>query len=341
VIVLLTYVGVALGVSFLCSVLEAGLLSARPHALAARAAAGDRDAISAILTLNTIAHTVGATLAGAQAAVVFGDAWVGLFSGVLTFLVLVVTEIIPKTLGARYALALAGFVGRTLRILMAGMLPVVTATRVLTRWVGGGESPDVTRAEVVALLGMARTQGVLRGHESQVVENVLRLEDVRLEDVMTPRPVVAMMSSDASLDAFLASDEVRGFSRVPLYEGSVDHVVGYVLHRDVARAVATGTDSATPLARHRRTIATLRDQASVLDGLRHFLTARSHIVGVVDEFGSLRGVVTFEDLIETILGAEIVDEFDRVIDMRQLATERRDRRIARTRAEVREESDAP
>jgi CBS domain containing-hemolysin-like protein len=144
-----------------------------------------------------------------------------------------------------------------------------------------------------------------------------------------------MLPADATVAELLASDDAAAFSRIPLYEGSPDHVVGYVLVREVARSVATGGDRTSTLASHRHDLASLRDDGSVMHGLRHFLQNRGHIAAVVDEFGALRGLVTFEDLIETILGAEIVDESDQVVDMRQLASELRERRTERTRARIR------
>ena len=197
---LLFYVSGALAISFLCSLLEAGLLSVRETELAARATGGDKgaailldlkqnridDAISAILTLNTIAHTIGATLAGAQAARVFGNAWVGVFSGILTLLVLIVTEIIPKTLGAVYASRFVGFVGRTSSLLIRLLLPIVAATRALTRLLVKQEKTPITRAEIAALLAAAAGQGTVRRDQKRVFDNVLQLDEILVGDVMTP-----------------------------------------------------------------------------------------------------------------------------------------------------------
>ena len=186
-ILLLLFVGGALCISFLCSLLEAGLLSVRVAELAGRQRTGDRgaarllelkqnrieEAISAILTLNTIAHTIGAAMAGAQAAVVFGDAWLGVFSGVLTLLVLIFTEIIPKTLGTVFASQLVGFLGRTLQLLIIALWPVVRASHWLTRLFIPNKQPTVSRAELAALVSMAKSQGTLGHVESRMFDNVL------------------------------------------------------------------------------------------------------------------------------------------------------------------------
>jgi CBS domain containing-hemolysin-like protein len=340
---LVLIVATALSISFLCSVLEAALFSARTAELLARRERGDRgaalllelktqrmdDAISAILILNTIAHTIGAALAGAQAAVVFGDRWVGVFSGVLTLLVLVATEIIPKTLGATYASQLVGFVARTVEALTVVLAPVLTLSRSLTRLIGHAQPSSVSRAEVGALVALATRQGALQHEESRVVSNVLRLEGVSVADVMTPRTVVGMVPRSTTLQEFLDDTSVLPYSRVPLYEGTRDDVIGYVTQRDALRAAREPDSADRPISDLARSIRHVPETENLGVVLRQLTDNGEHIAVAHDEFGVDSGVVTLEDLIETILGVEIVDESDPVPDLRELAKRIRDERLRR------------
>jgi CBS domain containing-hemolysin-like protein len=342
---LVLIVAIALSVSFLCSVLEAALFSARMPELLARRERGDRgatlllelktkrmdDAISAILILNTVAHTVGAAMAGAQAAVVFGDRWVGVFSGVLTLLVLVATEIIPKTLGATYASQLVGFVARTVKALTVVLAPVLTLSRSLTRLVGHAQPSAVSRAEVGALVTLATRQGALQLEESRVVSNVLRLEGVSVADVMTPRTVVGMVPQSTTLQEFLDDTSVQPYSRVPLFEGSRDNVVGYVTQHDALRAAREPDSADRPVSDLARSIRHVPETEKLGVVLRQLVDHGEHMAVAHDEFGVDAGIVTLEDLVETILGVEIVDESDPVPDLRELATRLRDERLRRNR----------
>ncbi len=341
VILLLLYVGGALGISFLCSVLEATLLSSREAELAARADGGNQgakillelkqsrveDAISAILTLNTIAHTIGAALAGAQAAVVFGDAWVGAFSGVLTLLVLVFTEIIPKTLGTVHAARLSGFVGRTINLLTKLLAPILFVTRALTRLFESSHEQVMSRGELAAVVAMATRQGTIKAHESQILDNVLSLQSIKVADVMTPRPVVQMLPATATIAELAASDAARQFSRIPLFGANRDDIVGYLLQREVFSALASGREKSTPLSEFKRQAWYLPANTTLPKALEQFLERREHLALVTDEFGAVLGLTTLEDVMETVLGAEILDESDRVADMRQLALRLRDKRM--------------
>lgn len=349
-----TYVGAALLLSFLCSLLEATLLSIRVSELVGRKNSGERgaailldikqnrldDAISAVLTLNTIAQTIGAALAGAQAAVVFGDAWVGVFSGVLTLLVLVLSELIPKTLGTSHASRLVGFVGRALRVYMAVLAPLLFMTRLLTKLFTRETKKPISRAELAALLGIATREGTLRRDESRLFDNVLRLEEVTVADVMTPRTVAMMLPATTSIADFLVHPSIDIFSRIPLYGENRDEIVGYIVQRDVLAALARGADPHEPLSYFKRDVWFIPENVSLGSALRQFLQRREHMAIVADEFGSVSGLVTFEDLIETILGAEILDESDRVVDMRALAIQLRDRRMRRTTDKL-ESADGP
>jgi CBS domain containing-hemolysin-like protein len=201
----------------------------------------------------------------------------------------------------------------------------------LTRLIAPEGPPSISRGELTALIAMATREGALHLQESQVFENVLELEKVKVEDVMTPRTVVVMMREDATLGDLVHNPEASAFSRIPLYQEHRDRVVGYCMQRDALLAVARGEDPSTPLEIFKREVGFIPQNASLARALRHFLERHDHLAMAVDEFGGVSGLVTLEDLIETILGVEIIDESDRVADMRHLAAELRDRRLARQR----------
>lgn len=340
---LLLYVGGALATSFLCSILEAAVLSTRVVELSQRKDHGDKsaellldlkqnrldDAISAILLLNTVAHTVGAALAGAQAAVVFGDSMVGVFSGVLTVLVLVFTEIIPKTLGTTYASQLVGFVARVTDFMTKMLKPALAITSLMTKLITRGTQhrPAISRGELAAMINLAAREGTLHDEHSRMATNVLRYDEVKVEDVMTPRTVVAMLPTETTIAAFLADEATRVFSRIPLFEGSRDEVVGYVLQREVLSAAAKGTRPETPLAEFQRKALFIPEGQRAGRVLRRLTEEREHMALVTDEYGGISGLVTMEDLVETALGFEIVDESDRVADLREEAKKLRERRL--------------
>ncbi|MBI4880149.1 MAG: DUF21 domain-containing protein [Planctomycetes bacterium] len=339
---LVFYVVALLSVSFLCSMLEATLLSVRVYSLMARKEAGDAgaallldlkehridDSISAILTLNTIANTLGAALAGAQAATVFGGS-VGLFSGVLAFIVLSCTEIVPKTIGTVHAGHLVGFAGRTIHLMTLLLKPVLVVTRGLTGAIARGTKRSVSRDDLRALVSLADTSGSLGESELRVLYNILQCENILIEDVMTPRTVVKTLPPTATLGDLLDDPEARAFSRIPLCGESKDEVIGYVLAREVLVAALQGAGRAEPLARHARSVRYVPVSASLAKALDLFLERTEQLTLAVDEFGGVSGVVTIEDLLEAILGAEIVDEKDEGVDLRKAAADVRNRRLAR------------
>ena len=344
-ILLLVYVGFALGISFICSLLEATLLSSRIASLSAMADAGSRgaaklcmlkqsrigDAISAILTLNTVANTLGATLAGAQAANYFGSRWVGVFSGVLTFLILIVSEIVPKTLGVVYSRSLSPIVGHTLQALTVAMVPVLLISRAITRVLTRGRKLTVSRGELSALIEAATQDGTISDEEARLFGNLLRSNDVQVEDVMTPRTVTLMLPTETTIDELLERPDANAFSRIPLYKDSRDNVVGYVLQRDIWQAAARDGRRSRALSDFMRPISFVPELASVGAALQQMLARRETIAMATDEYGGVAGLVTLEDITETILGVEIVDESDRVVDMRDTATRLREIRLERIR----------
>ncbi len=343
---LVLYVSLALGFSFLCSVLEAVLLSVSVFELTPRAEGGDGGAkamirlketrldegITSILVLNTIAHTVGATMAGAQAAKVFGSDAVGVFSALLTLAILVGTEVVPKTLGANFAARLAGPAARTIALLATLLKPVLFFTGFLTRLLANKEEAPLSRAELAAFLAAARREGALQRDQWRIFDNMLRFEEIRVEDVMTPRTVVAMCPADTTIEGLLADPAAEPHSRIPVYEGARDHVVGYVLKRDVLEILAEQGDRKMPLRSLMREVSHVSESTSLAEALRGFLDRREPMAMALDEFGGVSGLLTLEDVLETILGQEILDEADRVPDLRATALKLRDRRLERMRS---------
>lgn len=346
---LLVYAGGALAISFFCSLLEATLLSVRVTELMRRAEEGGRgvrllllykqerieDGIGAILTLNTIAHTIGASLAGAQAARTFTsdslteEAAVAGFSALLTVAVLVATEIIPKTLGTNYASALAPMVGRSINVLATITKPILIVTGFLSRMLSRGEPEGISRGELQALVNMAQSDGAIQHEESRVLSNLLGFEALTIADVMTPRTVLRMIDLDKTVGDFFENEDLNEHTRIPVYKGSRDQVQGYVHQRELLRALARGESRDLPLADFLRPVLTMPESATLGEALRTFLDTRDHLAIAQDAFGGTSGLVTLEDVMETLLGAEIVDEADRVEDLRAFAEQLRDQRMAR------------
>jgi len=317
---LFTIVALALSVSFLCSILEAVFLSMTRSHIAVlkrrgewagewleKAQAQVDEPIAAILTLNTIAHTVGATLAGAQAAVVFGDAAVGIFGGALTLAVLIVTEIIPKTVGAVYWKALAVPTAHVLRWMIFGMKPVLIPLGWMSRMIApehGG--PTVSRAELEVLAEIGRREGTLDEDEYSVVKRVIRLDEVSVGEVMTPRTDMEGVPADATLADVRAVMRETGHFRLPVYEGSLDTILGVVLARDV---LWLDPQDQTELSQVIRPMLFAPTSKPVEDLIPEMRAQRAKMAIVVDEFGGTAGLVTLEDLLEEIIG-EIQDEHE-------------------------------
>ncbi len=339
---LLLYAALVLGVSFLCSILEAALLSTTPSFVAAQARADtvtgkrlqyykndiDRP-LSAILSLNTIAHTVGAVGVGAQAAVVFGDGLVGVTSAVLTFLVLVLSEIIPKTLGAVYWRQLSPVMVRILPPIIWSMWPLVQLSRGLSRLLSSGkDEASVRRDELTALADLGTKEGVFEVEESRILHNLLRFSSLRVRDVMTPRTVVVTLPQDQTVGEVIESHDSFRFSRLPVHAETREDITGFVLKDDILlQAAQEHYDE--PLEALRRDLEVVPESLPLLDLFERLLDQSAHIALVVDEYGGMAGIVTLEDVVETLLGLEIVDEVDSVDDMQKLAREQWRKRAER------------
>lgn len=338
---LIVYVLIALGFSFLCSIAEAVMLSVTPAyvalqqeegrksgALLARLSENISQPLAAILTLNTIAHTAGAAGAGAQATAVFGSAYLGVFSGVLTLLILIFSEIIPKTLGAHYWRQLAPATAHGLRFLVWALYPFVKLSELLTG--GMTEGPTLSgfsRQEFAAMADLSAEQGELGQQESEVVKNVLALRATPVHAVMTPRTVVFMLPEATTVEEFFHRHEQQPFSRIPVYGEDQDDITGFVLRSDLLLAQARG-NTHKPLARYRRDMPSIPENITLSRAFSTSQRERAHMLLVVDEYGDMQGLLTLEDIIETLLGLEIVDETDDSVDMQAVAR-RKWRRRAR------------
>jgi CBS domain containing-hemolysin-like protein len=333
---LATCVFLTLFISFLCSVTEAALLSITPSYIAVlqkerpqkaallkrfRLEKVDRS-LAAILTLNTIANTAGAVVAGAQAGKIFGSAWLGLFSAVMTLLILFISEIIPKTLGAIYWQKLTGAVAFFLRVLQTALFPLILVAEQLTRWISRGKKAHAfNREEWVAMAGVGAEFGHINERESKIIRNLFRFGVLRVEDIMTPRTVITALRQNATVAQAL--DEIANvpFSRLPVYRTNVDEISGFVLKDDLLLANAQGRGAAE-LDSFKRELVSVIEQTSLSDLLELLLDRRQHIALVVGEYGETKGIVTLEDVLETLLGMEIVDEADKVEDMQALARQK-------------------
>jgi len=330
---LLLYVALALGVSFLCSIMEAVLLSVTPSYVAALerdvdAVIGERlrnlkedvdRPLSAILSLNTIAHTVGAAGAGAQAAIVFGESWTGVIAAVLTLLILVISEIIPKTLGAVYWRDMAPFVTRALVPTIFAMWPLVKLSKGITYLLSDDEaSTTFSREEFTAMAELGEEEGVFEEKESRILKNLFRFNSLRVKDVMTPRTVVFDLPENKTVGEVVEERDEFRFSRIPVYDVDRDDVTGYVL-KDELLLLAAQEEHQVPLSDLVREILVVHETLPLPDLLERMLDRLEHIALVVDEYGGAAGLVTMEDVVETLLGLEIVDEADSVEDMQALA----------------------
>ncbi|QNL18282.1 HlyC/CorC family transporter [Hyphobacterium sp. CCMP332] len=337
---LIFYLLLALVVSFFCSMAEAVLLSVRPSYVAALAKKGgtgsralseirenlDRP-LAAILTANTIAHTVGAAGVGAQAAIVFGSNSLGVTSAVLTLLILVLSEIIPKTLGATHWKALAPTMAILIRALTRLLFPFVWMSERLTRLLSpsGAGAHTFSRDELSAMAAIGAEEGALESKEFNIVTNLLHLRKLSVRDIMTPRPVIFTVGAGMTVQDFFAKYSDNPFSRIPVFDKSLDDITGYVLKTDLLVAQARD-EFATTLNDFRRDFLVLADTTTASATFDRLMHEKSHIGLVIDEFGTLQGLVTLEDVVETLIGLEITDELDRVDDMQALARERwRDR----------------
>ena len=333
---LITFLLSAMAVSFLCSLLESILMTTTLSYITMREEEGYAPAtlmkkykteterpLAAILSLNTIANTIGAAGVGRQATLVFGSEWFGLVSVVTTVLILVFSEILPKTIGTGHWKQLMGFTARCIQVLVVVMYPCVLLIRGVTKLIKrNNDEVTVSREEVLAMVNVGEEEGVIEQDENKIISNVMRLDKIKASDVMTPRVVAKIAPETMTLKEYYESDEYDHFSRIPVFSPNApEYITGYVLRDDALEDLAEDNFGVT-LGEIKRNLPSFDENKSISDIFSAMLKEKSQIALVIDEYGCFQGILTLEDIIETIFGLEIIDESDDVIDMQQYARER-------------------
>lgn len=355
---LIIYAVVSIAFSFLCSVLEAVLLSITPTFISIKKEEGKAFAVQleklksdidkpliSILTINTIAHTVGAILVGSQAEKAFGNGSnaVGIVSAAMTFLILVLSEIIPKTIGASNWKKLAPFSTSALQIMIVVLqyTGVLWLAQRITKLIGGASHATmVSREDFTAMADIAEKEGVFLESESQIIKNLISFNDILAKDVMTPRTVMKIADEEQSIASFYQENQNLRFSRIPVYHEDSDNITGLILKTDVLQALVNNNGDDT-LASIKRSILVTNRSRPIPELFEELIQGKNHMALVIDEYGSVSGLVTQEDVIETLLGLEIMDESDSIADLQQLARRNWERRAKLLGMIDEEENKAP
>ncbi|WP_107038709.1 CNNM domain-containing protein [Brumimicrobium mesophilum] len=334
-VALFVYLFIALFISFLCSIMESVLLSTPQSFLIVKQNEGKVWAksfidlkmnidkpLSAILTLNTVAHTVGAAGVGAEAGKVFGEAAFGVISAVLTLLILFLTEIIPKTVGAQYWNKLTKPVYKVIKVTIFITYPFVIISALITKLFSKKEIEGTTsRAEIAALASIGTEEGLFSKKENKIIQNILRLKNIKVKEIMTPRVVVAFADEKMNLKEFLKDKEYLKFSRIPVYSENTEDITGYVMRQEVFEHLAEGKQNLR-LKELKHPILQVPNSTVLFSLWESLLEKKDHIALIVDDYGGVDGIVSMEDIIETLLGLEIMDEKDTVPDMQKYARDR-------------------
>ena len=341
VVLLVVFFFLAIGFSFLCSILEAVLLSITPTYIRQKEREGSAIAISlkafkedidkplsSILTLNTIAHTVGAIGVGAQAGNVFGEggfhifgialSWEGIIAAVMTLCILILSEIIPKTIGANNWKSLAPFTVSTIKVLNFVLLPFVWMSSLITKRLKKEKGKSVfSRIDFLAITDVITNEGVIDAEDSEIIRNVLQWDEIPIRKIMTPRTMLYAAKADTKIKDFYKEKELT-FSRIPIYDTDLDSINGYVLKDTILESIINGNGD-SELSILKRKFSVFPENQFVDDAFNSMMDKKEHIGLVVDEFGGVEGIITLEDIMETIIGKEIVDEYDKVEDLRKAA----------------------
>ena len=329
------------GISFLCSILEAVLMSTPISFITMKEMEGYKPAarfkayktdidrpIAAILSMNTIANTFGASLVGVLTARALGSAWVGWMSAIVTILILVCAEIIPKTLGTTRYKELMGFTTAGVRLLMVLMWPFVEIIQFVQKRLGGDAETSVSREEVSALANVGEEEGVIDKEENKVIQNIIKLDNVKACDAMTPRVVCSVAPESMTLREYFENEDFEHHSRIPVYAESPEYITGYILRDDALEDLAEDKFNKT-LRDIKRDISYFNEETDLDKIWESLLRTKEQIALIIDDYGSFQGVLTLEDIIETVFGLEIMDEMDEVSDMQQYAKERWQKRQKR------------
>lgn len=337
---LLVFLCGAMSISFLCSVLESTLMSTPISYITLREDEGYRPAtrmkaykqdssraIASILSLNTIANTIGAAGVGRQATLVFGSEWFGLVSAITTVLILVFSEIIPKTIGTTHWKGLMGFTAKTIHFLIIILFPIVVTVEFLQKLITPKTSETaISREEVGAMADVAEESGELDEGENEIIQNLINIDELTASEAMTPRVVAAIAPESMKIKTFYKDRRFFHHSRIPVYRDNDEYITGYILRLDALQLMAEDKYDAT-LGDIRRDIHSYSEDTSIETIWDEMLEKKEQIAVVINEYGSFQGIVTMEDIIETVLGDEIVDERDAVVDMQQLARDKWKKRL--------------
>ena len=331
---LIFYLLLTMGISFLCSLLESVLMSTPISYITMKEDEGDKNAalfvkfkvnpdrpLSAILSLNTIANTLGAAAVGHQATLLTGDHWFGIISAIMTILILVFSEIVPKSIGTSHWKDLI-WLANIMKFLVIVLYPIVWVIEKLHHSISD-EDPDVgiSREEVSAMANIGEEEGVLDNSENKVIQNIIKLDDIKAYEVMTPRVVANIAPESMTLKQFYKQEELSHNSRIPVYQDTPESISGYVMRNDVLENLAEDKFDMT-LKSIKRKIAAFHEETSVSDVWESLLRTKDQIALIIDDYGCFQGIITLEDIIETILGMEIIDENDTITDMQQYAKDR-------------------
>ena len=329
------YLFLALFVSFICSLTESVLLST-PQSFLITIRDKEKWAnsflkfkshidkpLSAILSLNTVAHTIGAAGVGAEAIKIFGDASLGIASGILTILILVITEIIPKTMEARYWRSLAKLTLNIINIMLFITYPLVIFSTKITKLISQNKKENITsREEIAALAEIGTDQGIFSENENKIIQNILNLKKIKVIQIMTPRVVVTSIDEKLTLEDFQNDKKYLNFSRIPTYSKQNEKITGYIFLQDILEKISEQKNKNLLIKEFKRNILTIPSSVTLYKLWDEMLEKKEHISIIVDEYGGLAGIVTMEDIIETLIGLEITDENDTIIDMRKYAKKR-------------------
>ncbi len=342
---LFLFLALSIGFSFLCSILEAVILSITPSFIRKQqdknphlykdlnTFKADIDKpLSAILTLNTIAHTVGAIGVGAQAAVVFGSTAIEIFSisiaaesivaTVMTLAILILSEIIPKTLGANYWKKLTPITVKLLKVLMKVLMPLVWLSQLITKKLKNDKNKSVlSRADLMALTLATKKDGALSNSETNVIQNVLNLPNTTIYDIMTPRSVMYSVLENETAEEVSNSERFHQFSRIPVFADNKEKILGMVLKSEILWKLVQQKNTVT-MNEIIRPLSKVKEDTLLVDFFKRNYDKKAHMFIVVDKYDSITGVVTLEDVLETILGYEIIDETDKIADMQTLAVKK-------------------
>jgi CBS domain containing-hemolysin-like protein len=332
---LILYFSLSMIISFICSLLESVILSVTPAYINVRVKSGSRSGfllqkqkkqidrpLAAILTLNTVAHTVGAAGVGAEVAKIYGDQSVALASAILTVLILIFTEILPKTLGTARWKALAPGAAFAIEVMIFATYPFVLLSKRISKiFERQKKIAQITREEMIENAEIGASEGSIRRKESQIIKNLLMLDNIKVGDVMTPRSVINCLPVEDTVKIAMLKLKSIKFSRIPVFEKDLDHVVGFV-HRYRLMEAANHDLDEIKLGSMKSELHTIPENMSVAAALDQFIKRREHIFLAVDDYGITAGIISLEDAIETLLGVEIVDEFDNIEDMRAYALEK-------------------